>query len=501
MASVRRGSARAAPALRLRRKARRIKNARKRKAALRRLPKRCRAAVQADEAGGTLTTAARQPAARWSLRRSPRRPRVADAARPPPAAGRSAPSPDRRLRRRLRRPPGRAAAVARRASARGRARRPSSPRWASTAAVASLTRPAGAATLVGPEPTVDGEPLDPYGTWGHDHLWWIDRMVRSRPPARRADDARLPRLVRDLQRRRRLHASSCSSRPTCSARTGLGQLPRAGAGDHHRPGDARLARRASTTASGAINENYGRELMELFTLGADRGAYTETDVREIARALSGWRADWDDGVGLHDFRFDAAAGTTRAPRPCSARRARSTWEDACRLVVEHPLHAVVLRGASCGRYFIPTPPAADAGRRAGEALRRLGPRDPARARGDPARAGALRRAPRMVKPPIVFVAGHAARDGPVRSPATAGRGCATTPASSSSTRPTSPAGTTSRWLDTSTMAGRWDARQRARGRAAPARARPRAYPAETAAAGARRAPARSGATRDLTVRP
>ena len=39
---------------------------------------------------------------------------------------------------------------------------------------------------------------------------------------------------------------------------------------------------------GAINENYGRELMELFTLGADRGAYTETDVRELARSLSGW---------------------------------------------------------------------------------------------------------------------------------------------------------------------------------------------------------------------
>ena len=29
--------------------------------------------------------------------------------------------------------------------------------------------------------------------------------------------------------------------------------------------------------------------MELFTLGADRGAYTETDVREQARALTGWR--------------------------------------------------------------------------------------------------------------------------------------------------------------------------------------------------------------------
>ena len=36
------------------------------------------------------------------------------------------------------------------------------------------------------------------------------------------------------------------------------------------------------------NENYARELMELFTLGAGRG-YTEDDVREQARALTGWR--------------------------------------------------------------------------------------------------------------------------------------------------------------------------------------------------------------------
>ena len=36
------------------------------------------------------------------------------------------------------------------------------------------------------------------------------------------------------------------------------------------------------------NENYAREMMELFSLGADRGAYTEDDVREMARALTGW---------------------------------------------------------------------------------------------------------------------------------------------------------------------------------------------------------------------
>ena len=53
----------------------------------------------------------------------------------------------------------------------------------------------------------------------------------------------------------------------------------------------------------AINENYARELMELFALGADRGAYTETDVRELARALAGWTADWQDDVGFVNFRF------------------------------------------------------------------------------------------------------------------------------------------------------------------------------------------------------
>jgi len=55
---------------------------------------------------------------------------------------------------------------------------------------------------------------------------------------------------------------------------------------------------------GAPNENYARELMELFTLGI--GNYTENDIQEGARALTGWRVDgitpyftetrFDDGV-------------------------------------------------------------------------------------------------------------------------------------------------------------------------------------------------------------
>src|SRR5450631_1621144 len=40
------------------------------------------------------------------------------------------------------------------------------------------------------------------------------------------------------------------------------------------------------STAAAPNENYSRELMELFTLGV--GHYTETDVREGARAFTGW---------------------------------------------------------------------------------------------------------------------------------------------------------------------------------------------------------------------
>jgi uncharacterized protein (DUF1800 family) len=39
-----------------------------------------------------------------------------------------------------------------------------------------------------------------------------------------------------------------------------------------------------------LNENYARELMELHTLGVD-GGYTQKDVIEVARALTGWTID------------------------------------------------------------------------------------------------------------------------------------------------------------------------------------------------------------------
>jgi uncharacterized protein (DUF1800 family) len=48
-----------------------------------------------------------------------------------------------------------------------------------------------------------------------------------------------------------------------------------------------------------LNENYGRELMELHTLGVD-GGYTQKDVTEVARAFTGWTIDNPrQGAGYH----------------------------------------------------------------------------------------------------------------------------------------------------------------------------------------------------------
>lgn len=51
-----------------------------------------------------------------------------------------------------------------------------------------------------------------------------------------------------------------------------------------------------TNVATGPNENYARELMELHTLGVD-GGYTETDVREVARILTGWSIDARLGSG------------------------------------------------------------------------------------------------------------------------------------------------------------------------------------------------------------
>ena len=110
-----------------------------------------------------------------------------------------------------------------------------------------------------------------------------------------------------------------------------------------------------------LNENYARELMELHTLGVD-GGYSQTDVRELARVLTGWTLAPQDASG---FRFAARSHDTGRkvvlgqyfPR---SRDASGEQEgiDAIRMLARHPATAqrVCLRLA---QYFIAdTPPPA-----------------------------------------------------------------------------------------------------------------------------------------------
>ena len=58
---------------------------------------------------------------------------------------------------------------------------------------------------------------------------------------------------------------------------------------------------------GHPNENFARELMELFTLG--RGHYTETDVKESARAFTGWGISPDGTFEFHPRQHDEGLKT------------------------------------------------------------------------------------------------------------------------------------------------------------------------------------------------
>ena len=198
------------------------------------------------------------------------------------------------------------------------------------------------------------------------------------------------------------------------------------------------------------NENYARELQELFTLGAGRG-YGEGDVREMARALTGWRADWREGVGMTNFHFDPEShdrGRTRI----YGHRGRHDWRDAADLAVGHRLHPSFFVTKLWG-YFIPTPPPPGTRRalerlyrRSGHDVRPVSRRSCATPRCTPG--------PRMVKPPVVYTAGL------LRA---LGRGIDTDVWSwlsemSGQTlfQPPNVAGwDDTRWIDTATWRGRW----------------------------------------------
>jgi hypothetical protein len=219
--------------------------------------------------------------------------------------------------------------------------------------VYGLTRPSGEAVLSGPAPhDEEGNPLDPVDVWGDDHCWWLDRMIRTDQPL----VERMTYIWHDW------FANSNEQVDSQKLMLEQNDLFRSMAlGSFHELFLAVTANPAMLVFLDGIdnnkwepNENYAREMMELFSLGADRGAYTQTDVHEMARTLTGWTAEWSEDIGLYNFHFDPSRHD-ETPKTVFGQTGNWNWEDAVRMCVEHPLHASFFVTKLWG-YFIPTEP-------------------------------------------------------------------------------------------------------------------------------------------------
>src|SRR5262249_29893209 len=88
------------------------------------------------------------------------------------------------------------------------------------------------------------------------------------------------------------------------------------------------------------NENFAREFLELFTLGI--GHYTEKDIREAARAFTGWvRVNPNAYDGVPGFRHDAAQFDD-GDKTFLTKAGKWKPEDIVRITLEQPACAEFL---------------------------------------------------------------------------------------------------------------------------------------------------------------
>jgi uncharacterized protein (DUF1800 family) len=106
-----------------------------------------------------------------------------------------------------------------------------------------------------------------------------------------------------------------------------------------------------------LNENYARELMELHTLGVD-GGYTQQDVIEVARALTGWTIDPPRGVFMFRPQVHDAEGKTVLGTRLEAGRGIEDGEQVLDILAAHPSTAKYITRKLVVRFVSDTAPAA-----------------------------------------------------------------------------------------------------------------------------------------------
>jgi len=108
--------------------------------------------------------------------------------------------------------------------------------------------------------------------------FWRDRLVVS------TRSVRVPHLLADYDRRLRVGAFGDYRELLWQVTTSPAMLVYLNNQQNRRNG---------------LNENFARELLELFSVG--RGVYTEVDVREAARALTGWVVRYEGNQAYGEF--------------------------------------------------------------------------------------------------------------------------------------------------------------------------------------------------------
>ena len=291
------------------------------------------------------------------------------------------------------------------------------------AAVAKFLAPVGSPKMIGPAPTDGGSLIDPLNQWGHDCLWWLDKMVRTPNQGQERMTLNLHDHfatsnsgvgnTRHMLRQNKLLRSHAIG----NFRTLLHDIT-------HDPAML-LWLNGADSSKWAPNENYAREVMELFCLGNDASLESETyglwrnarmykqdDVHEAARALTGWRYDWDKSQNgtpaqrENPTYYDKNIHDTGS-KTIFGHKGNWNWEDVCKMIIAHPNHAPFI----CYKmwsYFIPTRPSKATlqmmianYKASGNSLKPV--------LGVILRSGALYAnldSPDLVKPPIVFVAAN-----------------------------------------------------------------------------------------------
>ncbi len=215
-------------------------------------------------------------------------------------------------------------------------------------------------TLVGPPPSNNSVPLAPAASDTDLVLDWFDRMVRADNPlverltffwhrhfATSRNDVSAAMIIKHVDLLRSF--ADVANNPTSDFRS-LAQAVTI---------DPAMLRSLTGEANqkGRPNENYARELMELFCLGVTNAqgqpTYSEVDVQELARALSGWRINQTDPANPVAFftptRWDG--GTKQVLGQVGA----FDTAQAVDVVLAHPDHAPHLMRKLWGE-FVQSPP-------------------------------------------------------------------------------------------------------------------------------------------------